>query len=336
MNENLQEFSTTVPARTVEVVTLEIKTLHHQAQQAMLTYAIEIGRRLIEVKELLPHGEWGNYLKTQVEYSQSTANNFMRLFEEYGSAQNSIFGAEPNSQSLGNLPYTKALALIAIPSEEREEFAEKHNVEDISTRELNALIKARDEAQREADDVTATLHDTEVSLQEAATERDAAKEAVQRLERELEELRSAPIDVAVETVVDENAIEQAKAEARKQAEADMADKIQKAKDAKKKAEEKLKEIQERQAASEKALADTTAEMTAKVETLEKQLKVAGNQELVSFKHYFEGMQDNFNKMLGRLEELKENGDAENLSRFKNAAAALVEIDRKSTRLNSSH
>jgi len=328
MNENLQEFSTTVPARTVEVVTLEIKTLHHQAQQAMLTYAIEIGRRLIEVKELLPHGEWGNYLKTQVEYSQSTANNFMRLFEEYGSAQNSIFGAEPNSQSLGNLPYTKALALIAIPSEEREEFAEKHNVEDISTRELNALIKARDEAQREADDVTATLHDTEVSLQEAATERDAAKEAVQRLERELEELRSAPIDVAVETVVDENAIEQAKAEARKQAEADMADKIQKAKDAKKKAEEKLKEIQERQAASEKALADTTAEMTAKVETLEKQLKVAGNQELVSFKHYFEGMQDNFNKMLGRLEELKENGDAENLSRFKNAAAALVEMCQK--------
>ena len=321
MSENLQDFSTTVPARTVEAVTLEIKTLHHQAQQAMLTYAIEIGRRLIEVKELLPHGEWGNYLKTQVEYSQSTANNFMRLFEEYGSAQNSIFGAEPNSQSLGNLPYTKALALIAIPSEEREEFAEKHDVENISTRELKEVIRERDEEKKRSEEL-------ELSVQNMTSDLDSANEKLAQLERELKELADRPIDVAVETVTDEDALERARAEARKQAEQEIADKIQKAKDDKKHAMEKLKLAQERQAASEKALADTRAEMSAKVETLEKQLKVAGNQELVSFKHYFDGMQDNFNKMLGRLEELKENGDAENLSRFKNAAAALVDMCQK--------
>ena len=47
------------PPRTVETVTLEIRTLQRQAQQIMLGYAVEIGRRLEEVKAILPHGQWG-------------------------------------------------------------------------------------------------------------------------------------------------------------------------------------------------------------------------------------------------------------------------------------
>ena len=66
--------------RTVEQVTLEIQTLHKQAEQMVLGYAIEIGRRLVEVKAMLPHGAWGDYLKNKVNYSRSTANNFMRIF----------------------------------------------------------------------------------------------------------------------------------------------------------------------------------------------------------------------------------------------------------------
>ena len=44
------------PSRTVETVTLEIRTLQHQAQGIILNYAIEIGRRLEEAKAMLPHG----------------------------------------------------------------------------------------------------------------------------------------------------------------------------------------------------------------------------------------------------------------------------------------
>ena len=46
----MSELSTTntQPARTVEAVTLEIQTLQRQAQQLLLGYAIEIGRRLVE------------------------------------------------------------------------------------------------------------------------------------------------------------------------------------------------------------------------------------------------------------------------------------------------
>jgi len=92
------------PTRTVETVTLEIRTLQHQAQGIILNYAIEIGRRLEEAKSMLPHGEWGNWLKKELDYSQSTAQNFMRVFREYGDSQQSLFGGTSKSQTFGNLP----------------------------------------------------------------------------------------------------------------------------------------------------------------------------------------------------------------------------------------
>lgn len=143
---------TPAPVRTVETVTLEIRTLQRQAQQVVLGYAIEIGRRLEEVKAMLPHGRWGEYLKQEVNYSQSTAQNFMRIFREYGASQQSLFGGAANSQALGNLTYTKALQLLALPdAEERERFVVEHDVEAMSTRELDKALKERDEALKEAE-----------------------------------------------------------------------------------------------------------------------------------------------------------------------------------------
>lgn len=139
------------PPRTVETVTLEIRTLQHQAQGIILNYAIEIGRRLEEAKAMLPHGEWGAWLKRELDYSQSTAQNFMRVFREYGDTQQSLFGSTPKSQTFGNLTYSKALRLLAIPDEEeRERFAIENDVEHMSTRELNEALKARNEAEEAA------------------------------------------------------------------------------------------------------------------------------------------------------------------------------------------
>lgn len=76
----MSELSTTnsQPARTVEAVTLEIQTLQRQAQQLLLGYAIEIGRRLVEVKAMLPHGQWGTYIKEQVGYRNNLAQRRRR------------------------------------------------------------------------------------------------------------------------------------------------------------------------------------------------------------------------------------------------------------------
>ena len=40
---------------------------------------LSIGQRLIEAKAMLPHGEWLPWLTEQVEFSERTARNFMRL-----------------------------------------------------------------------------------------------------------------------------------------------------------------------------------------------------------------------------------------------------------------
>jgi hypothetical protein len=42
---------------------------------------IEIGRRLTEAKKLVGHGHWADWLKTEFDWSEGTALNFMRVFE---------------------------------------------------------------------------------------------------------------------------------------------------------------------------------------------------------------------------------------------------------------
>lgn len=104
----MSELSTTnsQPARTVEAVTLEIQTLQRQAQQLLLGYAIEIGRRLVEVKAMLPHGQWGTYIKEQVGYRRGQVHDTQRrvrrsasLVPLSGYPAAPIFHAHPCGQS---------------------------------------------------------------------------------------------------------------------------------------------------------------------------------------------------------------------------------------------
>ena len=137
--------------RTAGAVAFEIRTLQSQARGIILSYAIEIGRRLEEAKAMLPHGEWGAWLKRELDYSQSAAQNFMKVYREYGDSQQSLFGGIPKSQAFGNLTFSKALSLLAIPDEEeRARFAAENDVEHMTTRELNEALKARNEAEEKA------------------------------------------------------------------------------------------------------------------------------------------------------------------------------------------
>ena len=144
MQNELVTRNASVPVREIGVITQEIRQLCQQAQATALMYIVEIGRRLVEAKGALPHGEWGGWLKNEVGFSQSTAENYMRLFEEYGASQITIFGASVDSQTFAKLPYSKALALLAVEREEREKFAEEIGAEDLSVKELKAAIAERD------------------------------------------------------------------------------------------------------------------------------------------------------------------------------------------------
>ena len=370
-----EDFGLTIPAasveikappRTVETVTLEIRTLQRQAQQIMLGYAVEIGRRLEEVKAILPHGQWGDYLKNEVDYSQSTANNFMRIYREYGAAQQSLFGGEAKSQAFANLTYTKALRLLAIPNEEeREQFMAEHDVEGMSNRELDKALKEREEAleaaaaaqeeaqglRREADRLReeltgqaqvykAKLTSAEVEAKQAREAQEKAAAKAQRLQdalseantaaqaaeaehakmlQELEELRNRPAET------DTGAVEAA----RKAAIEEMTGKVDKAKEAKKKADTARKAAEEALAAAQKELAELKAKgpqireltpeeiqaMTAgevekaqaatteRMQALEKQLAQA-DPDTATFKVLFTSWQETYGKMMEALERIK--------------------------------
>lgn len=195
--------------RTPEIIAQEIRGY----TAMMLNSVIEIGRRMCEVKEMLPHGSFGNWIKENTEYSTSTANNFMRLFTEYADEQITLFGAVSNSQTLGKLSYTKALELLALPSAERETFMDNNNVEDMSTRELKAAIAKIKALEDDNQNLKDNLKEAEKDLTEA--------------EEELEKLRDAadnPIEAAV-TATDaaevQKAVEEALAKAAKEHAAEM-------------------------------------------------------------------------------------------------------------------
>ena len=122
--------------RTIEAITGEILDAKRAGGEAILT----IGRCLIEAKNMLPHGEWKDWLADRVEFSERAAQRFMRLAREWS-----------NPTALSDLGATKALTLLALPAEERERFMEDNNVIDMTTRQLEQAIKERDEARKAAE-----------------------------------------------------------------------------------------------------------------------------------------------------------------------------------------
>lgn len=125
----MNEIQTTV----IDTLTVEILILKQQTAQNI----IEIGKRLVSAKQGLPHGEWGKYLKEKVDFSQVTANKFMKISEEYSNLKAPL--------SLGS---EKLWLLLEVPEKEREAFVQENDIENISTRELQKVIKERDEALR--------------------------------------------------------------------------------------------------------------------------------------------------------------------------------------------
>ena len=273
-------------------------------------------------------------------YSQSTANNLMRIFEEYGAAQQSIFGPEANSQSLGNLSYTKALRLLALPADERETFVEEHHVEDMSTRELEAAIKERDEALRRAEEDRAEREAAEQAREKISQDMALANERVAQLSRELEELRSRPVEVAVQHAEEEE-LEQARREAAADArtrvealEAELAAARKQQTDLLNQHQEmdrKLKEArQERKDAMEaqKAAREDLKQAREALERAQKELRASGNKEITQFGVYFEACQEDFSRMMGILHKLKAGGDAEGRAKLTAAGGALLEAMAK--------
>lgn len=304
--------------RDIEDITAEILEAKRAGGEAILT----IGRGLIEAKALLAHGEWLPWLTERVEFSERSAQNFMRLAREWS-----------NPQTLADLGASKALALLALPAEERADFiasvhvvdgAEK-TTEELSSRELAQAIRERDEARREAETaradagaaeaarakMAADMETANASLAAAREEKRKADQEAARLGAELAELKARPVEVAVEQVADPAAIEKARAEAV----AEMQKKLDKAREAKNQAEAKRKNAEE-------ALEQVRLQLEEQARE-EKKAALGSDKDLAAFEVFFTQAQEIVDKMHGIL--LKVRGrDQDAANRLEKAIRALSE------------
>ena len=282
-----QTMAPTAEDRTIEVITGEILDAKRAGGEAILT----IGRCLIEAKDMLRHGEWLPWLNEQVELSERTAQKFMKLAREWS-----------NPNTLADLGASKALMLLALPEGERDAFLEDHNVIDMSARQLEQAIKERDEARAAAERAAADQRTAEqardkmaedmkflnVRLAGAKEDREQAMQDVARLEAELADLKAKPVDVAVETVVDQAAIDKARADAI----AEMQEKLDKAKEAAAKARDKQKQAE--------ASVEILKRSLEARDKSDKQAAIAGDKELAQFEVLFNQGQELANKLHGLL------------------------------------
>ena len=301
--------------RDIETITGEILDAKRAGGEAILT----IGRCLIEAKNMLRHGEWLPWLSERVELSERTAQKFMKLAREWS-----------NPNTLADLGASKALILLALPEGERDSFLEENNVIDMSARQLEQAIKERDEARAAAEHAAADQRAAEQArdkmaedmrllnarLSGAREEREQAMQAVSRLEAELADLKARPVEVAVETVVDQDAIDKARADAI----AEMQSKLDKAKEAQKKAEEKQKAVEENLAAVQQQLNEA--------QQAERRAVISGDKDLAMFELLFSQGNEAVNKLHGLLLKVRSRGDTELAEKLQKALLALADVTRR--------
>lgn len=157
------------PARSLIEIEAEIMAQKRTIGRSIVV----IGQALREAKGQLAHGAWGDWLRDRVNFSQGTAENYMRIAEQVN-----------GESTLLDLPYTKILALLAVPETEREQFAQDNQVEDKSVSEIKRLIRERDEA---LDQIKTLMHSAAQNAHEATQANMRAERAENQVKAEKRE-----------------------------------------------------------------------------------------------------------------------------------------------------
>ena len=143
-------------AADINAVKSHASAIYRAALDVGKRSCIEIGRLLLEAKGLVPHGDWGKWLSENVDYSESTANNLMRCFKEFGDEQIDLFTGVSDADFFSVLNQSQMLEVIALPKEQRRDFVEAHREEiesgEMSVRDMKveiAKLRMKNEAQAE-------------------------------------------------------------------------------------------------------------------------------------------------------------------------------------------
>lgn len=287
-----------------EEIAVQINAIKRQTAANVLMNAVEIGRLLVEAKNRVGHGNWGAWLRDNVAYSISTAENMMRLYREWrGGEQIDMFGGNDFGIFEGLEPQ-KVLALLAVPKPERKEFIEENNVAEMSVRELREAIKAREEAEKrasEAEEELAIVRDEKAAL-------DACIDDVrENMRSAFEAEKKSAVDKAIKNAEDKakKTAKEAAAEAAKKERALLTEKrdlTEKLKAAELAANEAAKEADEK---AKKAAEDARREAEGRIAELEQKIaetEVAQSPHLVRFQMHMEAFQREYAAMTEVVQE----------------------------------
>ena len=211
--------------RNIDTVTAEIIVIRDNAKKVFYDAVIKIGCRLLEAKDLVPHGEWTHYLQSVLGYTPSTAQNYMRIASAFSGNQVGLDG-KSQDELFGELGYAQLLPLLGLPDEERRELAAENDLPSMSSREINKLVsdykeakaalKDADERSAEALEKMEKAEKAQKKAEEAETNernaRLAAEEKIGALEGQVQKLmeEAKTIPIQAEVVPDEKALEAAR------------------------------------------------------------------------------------------------------------------------------
>lgn len=303
MGELVKTTGKEVNEKSLEMLAAEIRTINMQMKQLLLSGLIEIGRRFEQAKAQVPYGEWGKWCESMTGYKQSMAENYIKVYREYGDSQLSIFGDLSESQSLGNLGITKLIELTVIEPERREEFCEENDVENLSVKELKELLAKEKEKNKKLETdmkqaVEDAVSDAELSAREDAEK--AVQEKIDKLNNEKKEL-------------DE------KLGAMSKAVSEYKEKFTKADGERKDANIKAKAAEEKRKEAERQKDELRAEVIKLKTAAEKQ----NDTDAVKLNYYFEAVQNDISQLFDALDGLK---DREDYGKLNNAImGTLIKI-----------
>lgn len=165
--------------RDAGTIAAEINAIKAQVSASVVAGAVEIGKRLAEAKEVVPRGEWGSWLETHVDYSERTAQNLMRCWEEYGKTG--------KVSMLEGVSLSNAITLLGADPAQRRELVASGEAAELSNRELKERL-----AQMEAENAKKQMRIDELmgDIEGAEQVRSDAMEAMSEAQKAVEEKKA--------------------------------------------------------------------------------------------------------------------------------------------------
>lgn len=289
------ETEVAIESKSTEQLTAEVNVRYRQAESlASMSAAMlaDAGRRLIKIKGRMPHGEFGDWCKDNLEFSYRKAARMMQLAERMAD-EGSLFSKMP---TLADIGISRVWELLAAPEEVAAEVVETEDVSEMTVRELKEKIKKltadKKAAEERADEamLAAASADTQ-ELEDMRLSVEHMKDALDKKEEE-----RAQAVTAQQKAADQLAKSKEKLKALKDQQQEIIDKA-----IEERAEELRKEARAEVEEKIKVYEEDIKDNEEEIERLTKKLQNAENDDFARFRVQANILQNAFNDCLGAID-----------------------------------